>query len=203
MKTTVNQYIGKCAVAFPDFGDIDDALIKAKARVFTELFEEMGMTREQVIQGFKSHLANGKRFPVPSDIADGAKMLTIYKFNEGPYGHGAFYRLEDPYTQKVLASGEPIDQYAHTMTEHQARIELCEIADATDTPTVPALPKPASKVIPARPRNEEAYRQAQMAAEALNKANTARSDVSPLGRAQPARTNAPETLKTARTGNGR
>lgn len=102
MEKVVLAYLGQCLALFPMYGEADADLIRLRAEIFTRIFVRAGLSENDVGTGFEYHLRTSKQFPVPSDIIDAVKPVTLYKFNNGPLGYGGLYRADHPYTIKQM-----------------------------------------------------------------------------------------------------
>ena len=70
IKVVVKDWIARCAVMFPDYGTMDEAMIRGKIREFSETFSDINATESEIHEAFRQYRQRQKSFPVPADIVE-------------------------------------------------------------------------------------------------------------------------------------
>lgn len=70
VQPTVKNWIARCAVTFPDYGTMDEAMIKGKIREFADTFADINASPDEIEDAFRRWRQTGKSFPVPADIVE-------------------------------------------------------------------------------------------------------------------------------------
>lgn len=116
MFNTVMKYLRLSSAAFPGYSEVDSDAMNLKTAVFTEAFELNGLSEADVINGFRHHIGAGKKFPVPSDIINAVKPVTLYRMDNGPLGFNALYDASHPYVRQQVRLGLDISRCAETVS---------------------------------------------------------------------------------------
>ena len=100
VRPAVTNWIARCAVTFPDYGVMDEAMIKGRVAEFSEALAEVGATPTEAEEAFRTWRGTGKKFPVPADIIE-----IIKAGRPEPTRRDDFFRV-DPNRKVDLATSE-------------------------------------------------------------------------------------------------